>query len=92
MFRSNRCRTAWARWVWAGLTVSQSIASIPAMCESESRLARARESGEVGDVAQVSSLACVETTFGKKIKKIKKLPSAIRFICAFMLEFAFSCD
>jgi hypothetical protein len=34
----------------------------------------------------------VETTFGKKIKKIKKLPSAIRFICAFMLEFAFSCD
>ena len=56
------------------MTVSQWVASIPAMCESESRLARARESGGVGDVAQVSRSACAETSFGKKIKKIKKLP------------------
>ena len=69
MCRSNRCRTAWARWVWAGLTVSQSIASIPAMCESESRLARARESGGVGDVAQASRLACVETPKGREYQK-----------------------
>ena len=57
------------------MTESQSIASIPAMCESESRLARARESGGVGDVAQASRLACGGNALWKKDqKKIKKLP------------------
>jgi len=45
------------------------------MCEGESRLARARESGGAGDVAQASRLACGGNVLWKKDqKKIKKLP------------------
>jgi len=43
------------------------------MCESESRLARARESGGVGDVAQASRLACVETPKGREYQKDQKV-------------------